>query len=326
MQKLNKANLRQKGAALIIFAVIISLVILSFTFKNLNGKQLEALKKDKTAKALFEAKNALLGWSVLRGITGQPGMPGQLPCPEDTALIGTANEGTALTNCNSALPVVGRLPWRTLRIGDLRDGNGDKLWYALSSGFRNAPINSATNGQINVNGTPNAAVAIIFSPGVVLAGQNRPTPTNILPPQVADYLDLTNNDGDINFTSTGPAGTFNDGLMLVTQGELFQLVERRVLREIRGDSTQGLARFYTANASNYPYADADNDGYVNVAQLAGTPSYQGINNTDPDNLFFNTALKNILVSNNWMPLVNYQITADRQFVTLTLNGQSLSVP
>ena len=66
MQKLNQTIAKQKGAALIIFAVIVSLIILTLTFKNLNGKQLEAQKKDKTAKALFEAKNALLGWTVLR--------------------------------------------------------------------------------------------------------------------------------------------------------------------------------------------------------------------------------------------------------------------
>lgn len=317
---------KQRGATLIIFAAIVSLIVLTLLFKHLNGKQLEALRKDKTAKALYEAKTALLGWSVLRGITGQPGTPGQMPCPEDTTLIGTVNEGSALANCNSALPVVGRLPWRTLRLGDLRDGNGDKLWYALSPGFRNAPINSATVGQINVNGIPNAAVAIIFSSGMVLAGQNRLTPTAISPPLVMDYLDLTNNDGDSSFSSTGPTSTFNDGLLVVTQAELFQLVERRVLREVRGDVTQGLARFYIANASNYSFADIDNDGYIDAGQLIGVPSYEGINDADPNNLFFNTALKNIFINNNWMPLINYQISADRQTVTMTLNGQTLVVP
>jgi hypothetical protein len=323
---MQKLITKQRGATLIIFAVIVSLIVLTLIFKHLNGKQLEALRNDKTAKALFEAKTALLGWSVLRGITGQPGMPGQMPCPEDTTLIGTLNEGSALANCNSALPVVGRLPWRTLRLGDLRDGNGDKLWYALSSGFRNAPINSATVGQINVNGIPNAAVAIIFSPGMVLAGQDRLTPTAISPPLVTDYLDLTNNDGDISFSSTGPKSTFNDGLLVVTQTELFPLVERRILREVRGDATQGLARFYIANASNYSFADIDDDGYIDAGQLIGAPSYEGINNSDPDNLFFNTAMKSILVSNNWMSLINYQISADRQTVIMTLNSQTLAVP
>ena len=320
---MQKQITQQRGATLIIFAVIVSLIILTIIFQHLNGKQFEAIRTDKTAKALYEAKNALLAWSVLQGMP-----PGQLPCPEDIGKIGSAldEEGNSMTVCDSPLPVIGRLPWKTLGLGDLRDGNGDKLWYVLSPGFRNAPINSATNGQINVNGTPNAAVAIIFSSGVVLPGQNRPVATAISPPQVADYLDLTNNDGDINFSSTGPAGTFNDGLLLVMQTELFQLVERRILREVRGDSTQGLTRFYAANANNYPYADVDNDGYIDVAQLVGAPSYEGINDTDPDNLFFNEPMKTILKSNNWMPMIDYQISADRQTVTMTLNGQSLTLP
>ena len=320
---MKKQITQQRGATLILLAVIVSLILLTLVFNHLNGKQLEALKKDKTAKALYEAKNALLGWSVLGGTNGD--RPGQLPCPEDTTLIGTVTEGDEMASCNSALPVVGRLPWRTLGLGDLRDGNGDRLWYALSSGFRNAPINSSTVGQMNVNGIPNA-VAIIFSPGMVLTGQNRSTPTAISPPLLTDYLDLTNNNGDVSFSSTGPASTFNDGLLAVTQTELFQLVERRILREVRGDTSQGLARFYIANASNYPFADIDDDGYINAGQLNGAPSYQGINDTDPDNLFFNAAMKNILVSNNWMPLINYQISADRQTVTMTLNVQTLVVP
>ncbi len=323
---MQKPITKQKGIALIIFAVIVSLIILTFAFNYLNPKQLEVFRKDKTAKALFEAKNALLGWSVLRGTTGVSGMPGQLPCPEDTTLIGTANEGSALANCNSPSPVVGRLPWKTLGLGDLRDGNGDKLWYALSSGFRTTPINSTSIGQLNVDGTPNAAIAIIFSPGVILAGQNRPIPTAISPPLVSDYLDLTNNDGDINFSSTGSTGTFNDGLLLVTQSDLFRLVARRILREARGDNTQGLVKFYAANSNNYAFADTNNDGYIDVGQLVGTPSYQGISNTDPNNLFFNTTLKTILVNNGWMLLINYQISASRQTVTMNLYGQSLVVP
>lgn len=325
MRFMQKPITEQNGGALIIFVLIVSLVALTIIFNSLNGEQLEAFRKDKTAKALFQAKNALLGWSVLRGTTGVAGMPGQLPCPEDTSQIGNPiNEGNAMPSCNSALPIVGRLPWKTLGLGDLRDGNGDKLWYALSTGFRSAPINSTTIGQINVNGTPNAAVAIIFSAGVILAGQNRPTPTSASPPLVADYLDLTNNDGDINFSSTGPAGTFNDGTLLVIQSELFSLVARRILREVRGDASQGLVKFYPANSNNYPFADTNNDGYIDGGQLVGAPSYQGI--SDPNSLFFNTALKTIFVNNNWMPLISYQISASRQLVTMTLNGQLLTVP
>jgi hypothetical protein len=323
MQNLNKLLTKQKGAALVILAVILALAATTFLVSQLDGSGVKIEREKKTAIVLNEAKNALLGWSVLQG------KPGILPCPEDATLIGSVNEGSALVSCNSAFPVVGRLPWRTLGLGDIRDGNGDRLWYAVSSGFSDVavPINSLLPvAQINVNGTPVPMVAIIFSSGVILAGQNRPLPNAISPPAVAGYLDLTNNDGDINFSSTGAAGTFNDGLLAVTQTELFRLVERRILREVRGDTTQGLARFYIANANNYPYADLDNNGYVDAFQLAGAPSYEGINDTDPDNLFFNVTTKNILVNNNWMPLINYQISADRQVVTMTLNGQTLNMP
>ena len=47
---------------------------------------------------------------------------------------------------------VGRLPWRSLGIDQLRDGYGEPLWYVLSRGFRNPPINFGTLGQINYNG------------------------------------------------------------------------------------------------------------------------------------------------------------------------------
>lgn len=327
MQKINQYAAKQNGAALIIFTVVLSLFVLIFAFKTLNGKELEAIKNDKTAKALFEAKNALLGWTVIRGATGVAGMPGQLPCPEDTTLIGTPNEGNALSTCNSALPVIGRLPWKTLGLGNLRDGNGDKLWYVLSSGFRNSPINSMTTGQMNVNGVPNAAVAIIFSPGLSLAGQTRPTPTSASAPLVSDYLDLENGDGDVDYSTNGPINTFNDQLLLISQAELFRIVERRILRQIRGDNTQGLVKYFAENANIYPYADTDGDGFVDSFQLIGSPSYQGINTgPEPDNLFFNTATRNMLVNNNWMTLVNYQVSADRLTASMTINGQVLNLP
>lgn len=316
---------QQQGLAMLILVFMIALALTGYLFVGLDSESLKRNREAKTAMALAEAKAALLGWSIRRG-AGEPGMPGQLPCPEDTGLIGTPNEGSALANCNSALPVIGRLPWRTLGLGDVRDGNGEKLWYVLSNGFRASPVNSTTPGQINVNGIPNVAVALIFSPGIPLAGQARPTPTSMAPPIPSEYLDLTNQDGDINYADNGPLATFNDKLLILTQAELFGLVEKRILREILGDNTQGLTRFYMANANVYPYADVNNDGVSDPPQLIGTPSYEGVSNPEPDNLFFNTALKNILINNNWMPLINYQVSNDRQSVTISINGQTLNAP
>jgi hypothetical protein len=177
-----------------------------------------------TNQAMARAKEAIIGWSANNAV------PGRLPCPEDTIAIGTLNEGQAAGSCG--LPAIGRLPWRTLGLGDIKDGNGDTLWYVISNGFRTSPINSDSLGQLTVDGVVNAAVAIIFSPGKPINGQTRPLPTAASPPDKAQYLDLTNGDGDNTFVTSGPINTFNDRLLSITADELFHVVEKRVAREV----------------------------------------------------------------------------------------------
>lgn len=308
---------KQKGAALLLLVVLISLLATLFTLKLLNENQYGTLKKEKTAKVLFEAKNALLGWSVIQG------RPGLLPCPENAASIGTLNEGEASPTCNSTSPVVGRLPWKALNLGDIRDGNGDRLWYALSPGFSDTsvPISPVILGQINVDTVTTNLVAVIFSPGVTLVGGARPTPTNLSPPVASDYLDLTNNDGDFNFLSTGPVNTFNDELLLVSHTDLFSLVAKRILREVRGDNTQGLVRFSNENP-NYAFADTDANGTSDGANI-GTPSYT--NSINANDLFFDYATHSRLVNNGWMQEINYELLSSTS-VRMSLNGQTLMVP
>ena len=309
---------KQKGAALIIFTVIFALATVALLISQLDGNAIKVDRDKKTAAALIEAKRALIGWSITRN------NPGQLPCPEDTSKINLPTEGDAMTNCNT-LPAIGRLPWRALKSGDLRDGHGERLWYVISPGFRVSPISSATAAQLTVNGVPNSAVAIIFSAGPPLPGQARPTPTNTLPPNPAQYLDQSNNDGDGVFINMSPTNTYNDQLLTVSHNELFSVVLPRVLGEIKGDNTQGLVKFYSINSNNYPYADTNGDGVFNLGQLIGSPSYEGLSDNDPDNLFFNTAIKNMLLNNGWMSLVNYQVSADRQSVVMILNSKSITV-
>jgi hypothetical protein len=313
MQKPN-----QKGAALIIFAVIFALAATAFLVSKLDGNAIKVERDKKTASALIEAKRALIGWSITRN------NPGQLPCPEDTTKINLPTEGDAMTSCN-ILPAVGRLPWRTLKAGDLRDGYGERLWYVISPGFRIPPINAGTLAQLSVNGVPNSAVAIVFSAGLPLSGQVRPIPTSSLPPNLAQYLDLSNNDGDGAFVKLSPTNIFNDQILTVSHDELFSVIVPRILGDIKGDNTQGLVKFYNINSNNYPYADNDGDGVVNLGELIGNPSYEGVSNTDPSNLFFNSAIKNMLVNNGWMSLIDYRVSADRQSVVMTLNSQSITV-
>jgi hypothetical protein len=82
--------------------------------------------------------------------------------------------------CNDPNERVGRLPWKTLGLPDLRDAAGERLWYAISDSLRDqGVVNSNSAGQLAVyDGVSGAAlassvVAVIIAPGTELAGQNR---------------------------------------------------------------------------------------------------------------------------------------------------------
>lgn len=306
------SKVSQKGAALILLVFMIALILTTYAIRTTTGVEYRAERDLKTANAQVEAKAALLGWSVRQS------NPGQLPCPEDTSLIGATTEGRAKTSCT--LPAIGRLPWRTLGIGDIRDGNNEKLWYAISPGFRTPPININTAAALNINALPNSAVAIIFSPGIPLSTQTRPVPTASSPPDVTQYLDLSNNDGDSSFVTLGGVNIFNDKLMTITKEELFSLVIKRILREVRGDNSQGLMKYHLDNTF-YAFADINGDGVPDSLQYTGTPSYEGASG----GLQFSAAIKSTLIDNGWPQLINYVISADRQTVTMTLNSKTIVV-
>lgn len=252
---------RQRGAALMVMLVIMIMGSAAFLVSSLSRSGLQTERSQKTAEALVQAKEALIGYAA------SASTPGKLPCPEDILLIGTPNEGQALGSCSNALPVIGRLPWRTLGLGDLRDGNGDKLWYVLSAGFRNSPINSDTPAQLTVDGIPNAAVAIIFSPGTPINGQSRPIPTAATPPVITQYLELSNNDGDNTFTNSGPADTFNDRLLLITHNDLFRVVEKRVAKEVTNALNEYYCGFGNVNPSGGCIAACVNCFYPHPADF-----------------------------------------------------------
>ena len=170
-------NLRQKGAALIIFAVIFALAATSFLISGLDGKTLRKERESRTAFVLAEAKAALIGYALKSGTTGSD-RPGDLPCPD------TTHDGSSEPSCPGN--AIGRLPWRTLGLADLRDEYDETLWYAVSANFKRNPkfgkLNSDTNGTITMrdstgaiikNGTTaTAAIAIVIAPGNSLTRQD----------------------------------------------------------------------------------------------------------------------------------------------------------
>lgn len=261
---------RQQGIALLVFVTLLATAAAAVTVTALNrSSQNVHIARDKiTAAALAQAKEALIG----RAVTDE-NHPGSLPCPD------TNNDGIAElfsgTNCPS---YIGRLPWRTLGLPDISDGSRERLWYALSDRFRDnavaEPINSDTLGNRAVY-TPNTqydqagtllteqAIAIVFSAGDVLSGQNRMA-ANI---NNADhYLESLNCPGANcrdNTVGTGPFITgpifdanrnslLNDRLTLITHENLFPSVEKIVAKRASTMLNTHLSSYWST--SLYPFA------------------------------------------------------------------------
>ena len=297
----------QQGMILIMLLLMVALAATAFILNSLNSDAMRIEQETRTAAALYEAKVALTGRAV-----ADANHPGSLPCPDGD------NDGSADAFAGNDCPAyIGRLPWKTLGIGNLKDSAGETLWYALSSNYRDhtsaEPINGSVLGSLKVDGISDR-VAVIFAPGPPLSFQTgRPSNT------VSDYLESENADGDMDFSQLISA-TQNDRLISIGRTELFNLVAQRILGEIKGDSTQGMKKYYATYAA-YPFADIDGDGNADASQYSGRTSWQA----GPDSLFFNSATKSMLLNNQWMSTVNYAVTNTRQNATLSAYGKTLSI-
>lgn len=181
----------QRGAALMIMIVIMVVGVASILVGALSSSALQNARQEKTSAALAQAKDALIGYAITYGDTNTGKAHGYLPCP-DTNNDGSANTNQSSTQCAvKNIPVVGRLPWKSLGLPPLRDAHGECLWYAVSGtfkavagGYMNDVMNWDTLGQFTIqdaNGTTLAGadahdrpVAVIFSAGPPLGAQNHP--------------------------------------------------------------------------------------------------------------------------------------------------------
>ena len=280
----------QTGVAAIILLVIVVMGSLYALLTSINTAtaQLDQRRADQTAVALRQAKEALIAWSATHA-----NGPGHLLCPD------LNNDGISNTiSCGNADTRVGRLPWSTLGLPDLRDASGNRLWYAVSRCFLERAsdpsctyaVNSDTQGQLNVAGLMpmSRVVAIIFAPGPALSGQNRAdesigctggppvAPQNC---QAANFLEGENANApaaafeDI-VTSTDrfetrrrceqtdcPGGPFNDQLIVITHAELFDVVENAVAKRVEKEIAPKVLEYVT-KWGIYPFAAQFDDQTV----------------------------------------------------------------
>lgn len=261
----------QRGFALIAILALALLITAYLVTNTLAGLGSPTEREQRNMDALTKAKAALIayaasteGWQAFMG--GPNDQPGALTCPD------LDDDGDADCLFPHTVSRVGRLPWKTLGIDDIRDASGERLWYALSASFRKATgttvINSDTQGQLTVTGTApaNNVVAIVFAPGQALdlspiggPVQNRPSnPANPAHNDPANYLegyDLTDPVNYIFTTNATPSGTFNDRLVVITQAELMAAVEPVVAARIERYVKPVLADYFGKWGSvAYPFA------------------------------------------------------------------------
>jgi hypothetical protein len=253
---------------------------LYFIVERLDAAAVLRKRDEATTLALARAKEALIAFAASANLTSGSSRPGDLPCPDRT------NDGKAETSCGNSAGShperrLGRLPWQTLGVDDLRDGYGEHLWYAVSNNFKNntrtLPLNSDTvgtitvrdaNGNVEFDGTGvNGVVAVIIAPGYPLTRQdgvvqnriaaNTNDPTHYLD-NIASEDNASFNDGSLDgffsgpvFDPADPAVTIaNDRVVAITQSEIMAAIEKRVAAEVMNC----LVGYAAANGGRYPWA------------------------------------------------------------------------
>ena len=283
---------RQRGFAMIALIVLMALMSSWFIATGLNrtNAELSNERERLTMESLRKAKAALIAyaaseqWQLYRSEEFK--QPGALPCPDRN------NDGAGDGLCQNALARVGRLPWKTLGIDELRDASGEKLWYAVSANFRKyaypvsgyTVINSDTRGQLTVknpapanNVVASNVVAIVFAPGAVLVGQDRNPSDTVAYNNPASYLEGFSASYDTFTTSTLAMDTFNDRLVVITEQDLMAAVEPVVAALIERDVKPFLSTYF-AEWGAYPFParfDNPDPGTLGTGTTRAQSAYVG---------------------------------------------------
>ncbi len=264
MRPPHPAGARQRGAVLMLMLVILVMGISAVLISSLNVTRMKNARQQVTAEALARAKEALIGYAITYGDTHPRDVHGYLPCPDIDGNNGLQPEGSAeygsgslCSNNNSYKNVstMGRLPWKTLGLSVLRDGDGECLWYAVSGTYKNSPqtglMNWDNNGQFQAyaaDGTRldsdyNQVVAVVFAPGSAFGSQNR-TPDGKAPVCGGNYTASAYLDNDTarsidnasvstvasavsKFIQGKDSGEVNDRMVFITRQDLWNAMLKR---------------------------------------------------------------------------------------------------
>lgn len=296
MQPRLAGRLRQRGFALILMAMIVIMGVVYYALGALGKGVTQGYERDQvTAASLKKAKEALLGYiaqtaaMTTDAVDSRHTNPGRLPCPESLSHAGTANEGiaadlTAAYNCGN----IGRLPWKSLGVDQIRDGYGEPLWYAVPQNTTWAKTTSATpltinpslGNQLTYDGTP-SVVAVIIAPGAPLNTNGTGTPTgtcsgyatinqlsatrNTAPLVAGNFVECGNAAASPSYTSIGTPPWSNDRSIAITAAEVMDAISGAVADRLQRQVAPALQDWYTAQStawglgrSFFPYASSFN--------------------------------------------------------------------
>jgi hypothetical protein len=149
---------RDRGAVLVLAALLIFAVLAAMLLADLALLGGSTERDRQSDRALAQAREALIAYAADRPINASVG-PGYLPCPD------LDDDGWAESTCGSLSgdsgqqQRIGRLPWKTLGLADLRDGYGERLWYAVSSKYKGLLNCGASRACVDM--TPDSALGTI---------------------------------------------------------------------------------------------------------------------------------------------------------------------
>lgn len=251
MNSRRPAPTRQSGAALLLMAVLLALAGTAYFISRYSSDG-AAARTVRTEDSLARAKAALIGYAAsFREQVNPDRVWGYLPCPD------TNNDGksdTDFAQCPSApgQNLIGRLPFITLGLPDLRDESAECLWYVVSGTHKTQNSTSAMNWDLRGNirivdadggvladpdDAEGGAVLAIIAPGPPLSGQDRSGSgagpcaggtsnaiTSFL--DVGTYASPTPSPLELRVGRKGAADN-NDRIVWVTAKELFGPLTRR---------------------------------------------------------------------------------------------------
>ncbi|MBF0153204.1 MAG: hypothetical protein HQL64_05640 [Magnetococcales bacterium] len=217
----------EQGAALIIVLSVLAMAGLSFALDALLIKSTRVRDDQRAAKALALAKEALLAYAVAQDWDNNKG---RFPCPDLGNVSNYDTSGTSGACGGDGLVSFGLLPWKSLGLPNLRDGDNAPILYAVSGRYKMGSTLAVTGYPTSdlltfnniTNNNTHDYVAIVFAPG-----ERLPTQTRVLTDTAANqrsqflekrYVPAVNT--DFEAAQINRSAGYNDRVIGITHNEL----------------------------------------------------------------------------------------------------------